>query len=492
MSQASLPRSADRAIDRVRLIGQHAISDHYHFWMDGKADRVAGAYRRRLARLVESLIAARFESQADLWKIQLDLLSLQRDIQGTIAESKQLPRSSERRLRELNTFRHLLRQSRRFGDALAWVLLGLDEKFIHPLSENQRNSVPAPGTGTAGLVAAAEFLSGEGYGFPLLHDITDILRIGDITFIRPETSPLTVEIKTRLVQEKVTEDGEEIVEYQIGVHHVDEHTPASALIEGSHHESKKYTAAKRMERQLHRMVRARVRSSVADRVPYDLDGTLTISTSTGTRPTGLASLVNKAVWAARRHGIGSASADGSFTFIAIYDVDGLAQESSAVHLQRLDISEALLPLVAGDDPRNCLVIDQIPPDELKGVELHLPYFLLPLPRRAILDMLNDRLVVVVVWNPARVAQALEAEGFEVDFSPRTHGVPPTMIVKWSVSARGQEFRGEMNQLDNHLRKMVMELLPAKYMVGVLRAMREATLDAIEKDRMLGAWAAGEG
>jgi hypothetical protein len=66
---------------------------------------------------------------------------------------------------------------------------------------------PAPiseqGHGAEGTLAIATGLSQRGWGFPLIHDITDVLRIGDITFIRPRQTPefVTVEVKTRLLNE---------------------------------------------------------------------------------------------------------------------------------------------------------------------------------------------------------------------------------------------------------------------------------------------------
>lgn len=49
----------------------------------------------------------------------------------------------------------------------------------------------------------AEEMLRRGVGIPLLHDITDCLRVGNITFINPHKTPMTIEVtvKTSLVGE---------------------------------------------------------------------------------------------------------------------------------------------------------------------------------------------------------------------------------------------------------------------------------------------------
>ncbi|TMC47604.1 MAG: hypothetical protein E6J14_15245 [Chloroflexi bacterium] len=132
-----------------------------------------------------------------------------------------------------------------------------------------------------------------------------------------------------------------------------------------------------------------------------------------------------------------------------------------------------LPIISPRDTRNALVIDSIPPSGVKAAELHLPYLLLPLPRRAILDLIAERLEVIVLWNPARVAQALEQEGFSVEFRSRA-GTSPAMIVAWKDSdVEGRQLQGEVHDLDRHLREMIMELLPLTYLLDIVKAMRVA-------------------
>jgi hypothetical protein len=67
------------------------------------------------------------------------------------------------------------------------------------------------------MIAIAETLGSRGWGFPLLHDITDCLRVGDISFIKTGHAIRTVEVKTRLIDKEPTADGRTLLNYWISV-----------------------------------------------------------------------------------------------------------------------------------------------------------------------------------------------------------------------------------------------------------------------------------
>lgn len=60
-------------------------------------------------------------------------------------------------------------------------------------------------------------LAGKDWGFPVLHDITDCLRIGDVTFVKydPELTASTYEVKTRLKEEQPLDDGKSEFNYEV-------------------------------------------------------------------------------------------------------------------------------------------------------------------------------------------------------------------------------------------------------------------------------------
>ncbi len=168
--------------------------------------------RRRLERLAHRLIRKKFTDAQGLWDFQLELLELQRQIQRAITATKKAARTDKSKRGDLDELRVIRWLARRLGDAFAWVLLGLDRQVIHALGEGAGVPVTSEeGHGDIGVKGIAIHLSSEGWGFPLIHDVTDCLRIGDITFIKPSEELSrelrTVEVKTRLLSE--TEPDEE-------------------------------------------------------------------------------------------------------------------------------------------------------------------------------------------------------------------------------------------------------------------------------------------
>ncbi len=169
-------------------------------------------YRRRLERLAHRLIRNKFTDAQGLWDFQLELLELQRQIQQAITATKKAARTDKSKRGDLDQLRVIRWLARRLGDAFAWVMLGLDRKVIHALGEGARVPVTSEeGHGDIGVKGIAIHLWNAGWGFPLIHDVTDCLRIGDITFIKPSEELSrelrTVEVKTRLLSE--TEPDEE-------------------------------------------------------------------------------------------------------------------------------------------------------------------------------------------------------------------------------------------------------------------------------------------
>ncbi|MFD7334929.1 hypothetical protein ACFV98_02850 [Streptomyces violascens] len=90
----------------------------------------------------------------------------------------------------------LARQLRSVGDALAWHAFRFHRPFILALC---RNDPPGPMYGKVGLQAELDYVERafkEDGSFALLHDLTNCLRIGDITVWDGIRAPRTEEIKT--------------------------------------------------------------------------------------------------------------------------------------------------------------------------------------------------------------------------------------------------------------------------------------------------------
>jgi hypothetical protein len=207
----------------------------------------------------------KFAGPEELWDIQLELLEVQRSIQDGIAELKDSRRdkASHEKLENLRAVRW---HARRLGDAFGWIVLGVDKKTIVPLTENSKVPITKDDHGNRGLVSIAGHLAGEGWGFPLLHDVTDCLRIGDLTFVQivdRDRQSRTVEVKTRL-QERVVESGDTTETLEVTVIHPltpEQGTARSESKEVAVGNAASPTRPRRVDRQLERMRRAHLRQT---------------------------------------------------------------------------------------------------------------------------------------------------------------------------------------------------------------------------------------
>ena len=86
------------------------------------------------------------------------------------------------------------RQYRSIGDAMAWRAFGFNRRIILALCRNEPPGVMA---GKAGLSAELERVEAawESGSFAILHDLTNCLRIGDVTVFGQDGPPVTEEIK---------------------------------------------------------------------------------------------------------------------------------------------------------------------------------------------------------------------------------------------------------------------------------------------------------
>ena len=96
---------------------------------------------------------------------------------------------------ELDICERVARQFRCVGDALAWRVFGFERQYITALARNQSPGVMAGKLGLAAERARVEKAWKEDGQFALMHDLTNCLRIGDITVFGDE-APEQIEVKT--------------------------------------------------------------------------------------------------------------------------------------------------------------------------------------------------------------------------------------------------------------------------------------------------------
>lgn len=441
----------------------------------------------RLETLVLRLLRAKFQGPKSVWQLQLDLLSLQRDIQAAIRERKSIRRGSDAQTNELDALRWALWHSRRFGDALAWSVIGGDRRFIYPLAHNQPAPVLAKGPTSDGLVAVAVEMANRGLGFPLIHDVTHLLRVGDLSLVAPGEAPRLVEVKTKVRGRSRTSGGKEQVEYQVsavwaeglGAAPAPDHDasdaprPDSAVIPWS----------ARLRRQLGRMTKARIEALAEPNVPTEFEGQRILTAiREGEGRRSRWDVVRRVIRRAKRTGYASESVDQAFLYAAIFDPRGLRKN-------RLETSVSELPKDLVDSgiffherERNSLIVNTVPHPSRRP-QLFLPYFLYSIPRTAVLDMLHGRLILLNLLNPGRVAEALENEGFSVEVASEQKNItkdPLTVSAQFSDD-EGNLYRVEMHQLQLHLDEMVMEFLPLAYLTDVANAMKDAVRQAALHD-----------
>lgn len=387
----------------------------------GSASVASARLLNRLARLVSTLLGRKFESRRDLWTWQLDLLELQRDIQRSIGSQKRLGRRAERD--ELDHLRILRDHARRLGDAFVWIIFDQDRKALSSLSGSQQVPIsPTEGDGDRGVLLIAGVLADKGWGFPVLHDITDMLRIGDVTFVDPRAGRsglTTFEVKTAV--HSTSQEGKRgtTLSYSVKILTAGSERAQSLLgslsdiVDGSGQPSSLNTWSldERALRQLGKLGQAHSLRDSQDGDFVLVNGKQTLTHSLEITRSTSEDLLGRIVRRARRTGFAFENLDGAFLYAAYYDKDGLS-DSFALD-DRLPRAMATPEFLKAGDNRNSVIIHSIPSELGGAAQLHMPHFLYGIPRTSIQDLIHRRLFIVIVVNPAWIYAALEGAGFVV-------------------------------------------------------------------------------
>lgn len=448
---------------------------------DGQGEAVA--FLERLEKLVVPILASRFKTVDDLWNIQLELLALQRDIQAAIGKRKSHGRRGQKA--DLDALRQALWHARRLGDAFAWVLFRSRRRWIYPLAENQRAPVPPEDHAAQGVMAIATDLMSKGYGFPLLHDITDVLRVGDVTFFQLDGPPRTVEVKSSRVASEPGQGGTTYT-YRVAATWPME-GPAAAEEPGDRNPRSGPAAlrSQRFRRQLSRMTKARVLSTAdfgEDGTLIQVDGGPMLLTEVrAAAPRSHWPLIRRLVRAARKTGFASGVAEQTVMYAAFYRKEAFDDAADIPHLPELPgaLVESGIFFEGPLREKNQLVISTLPDWRGRGPHLYLPYFLYPLPRSAVLNLLHGRLILLSLLNLGRIAVALEEAGFRVELPEKEREYKRSPLrVFTEVTAGGRRFSVELGGLHMPLTEMIMEASsPQSFVEWVRAAARGAAVQA---------------
>ncbi|HUY45101.1 MAG TPA: hypothetical protein VMV92_05175 [Streptosporangiaceae bacterium] len=97
---------------------------------------------------------------------------------------------------ERDVCERVARQFRCVGDALAWQVFGFQRRNIIALCQNAPPGVWAGKAGAPAELDAVEHAYRQDGQFAILHDMTNCLRIGDVTIFRSDGSRETIEVKS--------------------------------------------------------------------------------------------------------------------------------------------------------------------------------------------------------------------------------------------------------------------------------------------------------
>jgi limonene-1,2-epoxide hydrolase len=436
----------------------------------------------RLERLVRRFLAMKFDGPAGLWRLQIRLLDLQTEIQGSIAVAKRAARTDVVAREGLEGLRGARREARRFGDAFAWAILGASRRIIYPLAQNSRVAISRKDDHAIGVRSFVSAVANEGWGFPLIHDVTDVLRIGDVTFVRPGDPPLTLELKTKVVQAHPERGGKRTeFEFEVQALGVREPPPIRA---GSSTEPastdgwrRRRPLAERVNRQVQRLQTAEAHQTAEPGVS-EIDGKPVVTILMNDRQKGTESdridVLRSVTRRARRNGFAAQQVDETFLWAAVYDKDGLEQERFTSHIEQLPgvlVNSGIF--FSERTERNAIVIYSLPPKEARSPSLYTPYHLLGLPVSTTVDIMRGRMVVFNIVNPGRLIAALEAAGFEVSTPGGLLDLSnESLVLSYTIDTDHGAYRAEIHALGLHITEMMYEFRSVSYLVDMAVAMRE--------------------
>jgi hypothetical protein len=168
-------------------------------------------------------------------------------------------------------------------------------------------------------------------------------------------------------------------------------------------------------------------------------------------------------------------------YAAFYSPTGLDSPEQLMGRMPSDLTASGIFL---DDPsKNSLFVLGMPDPTHAGPNRFLPYYLYPLPRRWVVDILRGRLVVFALLNPGRVGEALETLGV------RTEGGKGERYLRAlaELEAGGARFLVDL-PLDDNITEMVMEARPLADILDIaetlIEGMREQLPGMLRADGLI--------
>lgn len=277
---------------------------------------------------------------------------------------------------------------------------------------------------------AAHLLSNR-YGVPIVHDITNWLRLGDMTFLRFADDGSggwffrTVEVKSSLTSSRTNDDGSTSATVMVDIYSneplnlPEERQPKRGRVGAPTPEMSDPGQRRRKEdrrirdqfERLDKMVRCR---DLKDDAVTMVDGVPNVILRVDHDQIHHWPELHRAIRTARSEGYAFFDIDGFIGYAVVYDKNGVTAEHFTKTRLRDDVQERLLS--SEDCIRNSLMVQQIPMREDHdpvGAPI-MRFFSYDIPKRTKADLIHGRLLIMAMVNTGRLDKALAERGLTIE------------------------------------------------------------------------------
>ena len=475
----------------------------------------------KLEQIARRFFERKFASAKDLWKIEIDLINFQADLQKLIAEEndeqkklregikrlashctngwKQDIQYTQSKLSQLDDkvelHRRVYKTSLRLGDALAWSFFNHDERNIIPLTRNSPTPSIPTGVGLKGMLAIAEVLLSSGIGFPVLHDMTKMLRVGDITFISNDQKPITIEVKTHKVKE----------EQNTMLLNIEVHTLIGTkqwdkiqvnLQKNFMQESKQFIEEplvqynkpeQRLFRQIERMKETKMLQEAKDNSLTEIGKHKHLVRSINlTDKSYHWDIVREIVAEAKTSGFSCRSTDDGIVYVALYKDQPiwhiLSKDKNQNILSKIPAALTSSPMFYTDTSKNSLHFSTTWSNVCGEVPSHiLPVFLYQLPFEMILDMIWDRLEIMTFVNLGRIVEAINNAGLNARLPKNEKEFSEMFIPTYTTTntSDGTEVNIQLSGMHYFAHRILYEFITLQTFIDFLLIMTEAAVKNVK-------------
>ncbi len=369
----------------------------------------------------ETLVVVGENGKPRYLTIQVEIQQLQQRIQRQIRALKAGTRGVSFD-EDLARLRKTMNRAKSLGDTFVWMFMGFDGARIGLLSENSQPPVHSEDEiGDMGVIAAAENALASGWGLPVLHDISSVLRIGDLSLItfdgKGQDQIQTFEIKTRY--KGMADDGSHILEVSFLSVGTPPPLPPEAVElarkDGDAVSSNPWRPRRsdaRINRQWRRLEKVHVAAKSMNQGPVKLPD--------GQRTQFMTVEGEAAPWPKEFFrdlldtSVASALLD---PYTVIFGLRSDSQEDSKAKIENSRLAEHVLSLRHSEDPDEFVYVQTLPLKQTGGSMHPRIYTTLDIPKEIQFEMFAGTAVINVITTFSAVKKAYSARGFLAEREP---------------------------------------------------------------------------